>query len=323
MNKKPGGNKSKKYIEGETVEFIPDSPSLFPMETDVIGASNEFVKEFLSNIQHERKYRKMATSPDKTFFLDGPPGVGKTYAIKAINNQLNSHLTSLPEYMRKLAQRQPHNFNLMCFQYDIGKYGTAYINMGSRTIQAFFDEAKYCANRGVPTLVICDEADSLFGKRKNSRIHKEDHKIIETLMKNIQITHDTEHMYLILMSNLPESIDSAILRAGRIDKRYTFKLPDIEERQIAFEHAISQKNKKVNRGVIRVPHPDVLAELSDGFNYADIYQCVESALRERVKELIAESLPPENSCINQSNLERAVRTHKDQFRTDKYTIGFK
>jgi len=315
------------------IRVDPELPSKFPLARNVIGEARKFIDEFMLNINGEGIFKSMGVNPNKTFVIDGPPGVGKTYAIKAINNQMNIKIYQNMEEIAKQRRNPDPNpkkmgvekFKLFCFSYDIGKYGTAYINMGSRRIQQFFDEIKIYAKHGLNTLVVCDEADSLFGKRGNLNSHGEDHKVIETLMKNMQIAHDTDKMYLILMSNMPEGIDEASMRAGRIDKRYTFSLPKIEERKKAFKHAISQRNKQAGYCVIKGDNPEILAEMSDGFNYADIYQSVEEAIRKRAKEIIKKKIDKLVTIgyIQQSRLEKSVLNHKNQFRTDKYKIGFK
>ncbi len=318
------------------IDVRPEMPSAYPLAKDVIGESKEFVDEFMLNVNGEGIFKTMGVSPNKTFVIDGPPGVGKTFAIKAINNQMNVNVYKMVE---KIAIARVNNgpqelqdkiidaddFNLLCFSYDIGKYGTAYINMGSRRIQQFFEEVGMYAKYGINTLIICDEADALFAKRGSSNSHGEDHKVIETLMKNMQIAHDTARIYLILMSNMPEGIDPAVMRAGRIDKRYTFNLPKIEEREKAFKHAIFQRNQKAGYCVIRGYDTDSLAELSDGFNYADIYQTVEGAIRKRAREIIKGKTDKliNLGYIKQSRLEKAVLDHKVQFSQNKYLIGFK
>ncbi len=321
---------NKMELEEEKIKVESLSPEKFPLAKDVMGESKRFVNEFIKNLQNEGVFKQMGVNPDKTFAIDGPPGVGKTYAIKAINNQLNSHIIKIAEmYFNnregKKRRPRPQDFNLMCFQYDIGTYGTAYINMGSRRVQQFFDTALDVAYYGIPSLIVCDEADALFTKRGDSGNHGEDKKVLETLMKNIQIAHDTDGVYVILLSNMPDAIDPAVLRAGRIDKRYTFGLPKIEEREKAFKHAILQRNAKAGYCVIRGYNPEILAEMSDNFNYADIYQSVEEAVRQRAEEIIEENGKKiiTSGYIKQTRLEKVVMAHKNQFRTDKSDIGFK
>jgi len=100
---------------------------------------------------------------------------------------------------------------------------------------------------GKSVLVSVDEADSLFISRKGKvQSHSEDRKVLDTLMKNIQTAHDTENVYVTLMTNLSEDMDDASLRAGRIDRRIKLQLPNKEERGLAYEHAINQANDRAN-----------------------------------------------------------------------------
>ena len=77
--------------DDKKIEVRPEIPSKFPLANDVIGESKKFINEFMLNVNGEGIFNIMGVKPDKTFVIDGPPGVGKTFAIKAINNQMNHH----------------------------------------------------------------------------------------------------------------------------------------------------------------------------------------------------------------------------------------
>ncbi len=334
----------------DTSKVVPLVAEDSPRREDVVGEAGNFIDDVMEGIHGEGIFRSMGISPDKTFLLSGVPGTGKTLSVRALNNEMNSHLiNSLEERLdlntntskikalnsdeesttsEEIPKISLDNYRLLTFEYDIGRYGTAYINMSSRNIQNFFDKAGILAKFGIPTMIVCDEADALLSKRGHGQKHSEDHKVIETLMKNIQRVHDTQNMYLALMTNIPEYMDKAVLRAGRIDKRYNFRLPRIEEREKAFKRAIEKANERAKYSVIRNYKTQNLAEMSDNFNYADIFQSVETALRDKAKETIESSsikggkiIPA--GYITQKGLEKAVKEHKKEFRQDKYQIGFK
>jgi len=261
-----------------------------PQVTDLYGTASEFVRDFISSTQGEQVFSAMGVSPDKCFLLQGEPGTGKSMAISALNNTFNLGCLEDIVAQREAGEDPEIDLDLVklfVFEYSIGKYGTAYINQGSRNVQKVFDTAGLYAMMGKKVLVSIDEADSLLGSRKSSlQSHSEDRKILETLMTNLQSAHDTPNFYVTLMTNTPEDCDPASLRSGRVDRTYTFKLPNPEERRLAIEGEIMNINGKAGYQVIRKYNTDNLVNLSEGFNYADIRNYLETAVRQRAREVV-------------------------------------
>jgi transitional endoplasmic reticulum ATPase len=299
-------------------KFSPLPITRKPRRGDIIGQARDFVDDFILSINSEVIYNKMGIQPDKTFLISGPPGNGKTMGIEALVNEMNSDFydvvmsggTSVP--------------NLVAMKYDIGKYGTAYINMGSKIVQQFFDEC-YRMAKGYKTLIIFDEAENIFGNRQSNSNHKEDSKLLDTIMKNIQTVHDTNNMYAVMMSNFPEAFDEASIRAGRVDKRYEFIMPKLDERKLGYEHAIHKINKRADYQVVRSYNSDALAELTDGYSYADIVESVNSAVKKRAVEISKSRTPGivPAGYISQKRLEESIKDHGNKFIQKYDGIGFK
>jgi len=317
--------------------FQPKIPEYEPTKYDIVGKARMFIEALDESMSNVGVYKQLGVNPYKTYLLSSPPGMGKTYSINALNNTKNrevmekiySILNQINETPRNQSKPEikPTDFKLLTYEYDIGKYGTAYINMGSRTVQAFFDVAfKTNAMYRVPILISVDECDSLFYSRKlGVNASAEDRKVLNTLMKNIQVAHDKDDIYVVLMTNLIEHIDEASIRAGRIDKRIVFNLPNFEERKFAYERAIRKFNSKAQYKVIREYNLENLAEISKGFNYADIFQTVENALRYKAKQLIRDKTPgiKRLGYIKGNTLEKIVLNHKMMFKSKKVKkIGF-
>jgi len=318
-------------------QFEIKVPEYEPVKQDIIGKAREFIEELDESISNKDIYKQFGVNPYKTYLLSSPPGMGKTYSIRVLNNTKNrcvmDKIDSILEEIKmhpdsQIEQKiEPEEFKLFTYEYDIGKYGTAYINIGSRIVQSFFDTA-FKANQiyGTPILISVDECDSLFySRRLGVNSSAEDRKVLNTLMKNIQIAHDKEDIYVVLMTNLLEHIDEASIRAGRIDKRIVFNLPNFEERKFAYERAIEKYNNRAQYKVIREYNLDNLSEISEGFNYADIFQTVENALRYKAKQLIRNKTPgiKRIGYIKGNTLEKIVQNHKNMFKNKKIKkIGF-
>lgn len=311
-------------------QFRPTFPQSYPLKENVVGKAREFLDELDEGMNNSGIYYSLGVMPEKTFIISSVPGTGKTLLVNAINNSRNKkvveQLNRIPEENEKPLTLDSAGFGMFLFEYDIGKYGTAYINMGSRTIQDFFDKVYHTSYSGKPILVSIDECDALFNSRKsNLQTHSEDRKVLETLMKNLQVAHDILNVYVIMMTNLLESVDTASIRAGRIDRRIKFELPNKLERKLAFDNSIEQVNNRAGYKVIRAFMTEPLAELSDGFNYADIYQSVERSLKDKAKELIRNKEPGiiRAGYVKQKKLEEAVKNHKSEFNDKKVkNIGF-
>ncbi len=309
--------------EMENVRFDPMVIHYKPRLDDIIGQSRTFADDFILAMNSEAVFDKMGIQPDKTFLISGPPGTGKSLGIESLINDTNKEFFQAAYNKDKDEKAETVYPNLVGMQYDIGKYGTAYINIGSRIAQGFFDEC-YRIATGYKTLLIFDEAENIFGKRADQRGSKEDSKLLDTIMKNMQKVHDTPNMYSVMMSNFPEAFDEASIRAGRIDKRYEFKLPELDERKIGYEHTINKINTKAGYQVVRCYNTDSLAELSNGYSYADIVESVNATVKKRALEIAKTRKPGviPAGYVSQKRLEESLNEHNNSFKKEKSSIGF-
>jgi hypothetical protein len=166
----------------------------------------------------------------------------------------------------------------------------------------------------------------LVSRQSNIQSHSEDRKTLETIMKNLQVMHDTPNAYVVMMTNLPEICDDAALRAGRIDRRIKFDLPDLEERTAAYNHFISHLNNTAAYTVIRGSRAEELASLSQGFNYADIKQVVYGAVKDKASDISknTDELIMPAGYVTQRGLLSSLNRQRREFHTKKQTkrIGF-
>ena len=310
----------------DTTDIIPMESKKYPRREDIVGDAGLFVDDFIQAIGTEQIYRVMGVNPDKAFLITGSPGNGKTMAIETLVNEINRNIVD-DLLSGKTENKSMTQFKLLGFKYDTGRYGTAYINEGPKIIQNFFDVCFGVANYGVNSLVIFDEAENLFGRRQDSRGHKEDDKNIETIMKNIQALHYIDNAYVVMMSNFPEAFDEASIRSGRVDRKIEFKNPTDAEREFAYKQGIHRLNERAGYSVIRSYDTSELAKLSGGFSYSDVIESINSAVKQKAKETSSKKnveIIDLNVWITQKGLKESIEKHRDKFvkKRESRKIGF-
>ncbi len=313
------------------INFFYKPPSDYPKREDVVGVGKQFLDDIIINIQQSDLFEHVGIQPNKIYLLEGPPGTGKTFSVDALNNTLNERFYREATIYNKLTEEQaekikPPQPQVYFFPYDTGNYGTAFINRGSRIVQAFFNILYLYALKGKKVVAVMDEADSILTSRRRSiQGTREDTKVLETFMKNLQEAHDTQNIYVILMTNYRQVIDEAVLRAGRIDQKYVFELPDYQARKNLFKRKIDTINEKAGYKVIRQYDLNHLARITEGYNGADIVTIIEKAIRKRCYEVAKKRtnkiIPA--LYITQKRLEKEIEQHTRLFKEKKkQKIGF-
>jgi len=248
----------------------------FPLIQDVYG-DKEFkngIEDIILGIQNHRLYYALGAKPPKTFLFYGPPGTGKTFSANAIGNTVGQII-------------KPKE--ILWVPYNIGTHGTAYINMGSVKLQKVFDTGRKILRTpeyGVEKVIYWfDEADALLENRSNNHQSKEDKKLLETFMKNLQeINSNCDDEYVFMATNFKEALDPAAIRSGRVDKQLEFKMPTYNTRVVLFDAYINKTNTVAHYKVIRNYNAENLAEKADGFSFADIEQVISNSLDTKIKK---------------------------------------
>jgi len=270
------------------------------------------IRDLCLNILGTQTFSAMGIKQDKSFLLYGDPGLGKTYAISCIEGEL-----------------EKRNHKTFVLDYTIGTHGTAYINMGSVNLQKFFDKGINMLSNdkiGLDSIIyVFDECESLMGKR-GLKHNKEDDKLLNTLMLNLQMIHNTyDPEYVIFMTNHIKDIDEAAIRSGRIDRKIEFKYPNFNERKESFKYSINSINKKAKYNVIKTYDLNELAKHSKGFNCADCIEIPKRAVRKKALEVvrIGKYQNMNNNYIKHKKLLKMVKNQKkDYLTTRKQKIGF-
>ncbi|MFA4814762.1 MAG: ATP-binding protein [Bacteroidales bacterium] len=208
------------------------------------------INDVINPLLNPEKYKKFKLSIPNGILLYGPPGCGKTFIVK------------------KLAEELEYNF----FELNPSSVATPWVHGAVGNINKVFEMAKLQA----PSIIFIDEIEGLIPKREeltsSADIKKEE--INEFL---IQLNNAGSRKILVVgATNRPHMIDTAILRAGRMDKRIYVPAPDFEARRDMFKICLSGRPYSKNIDF------EKLAKMTDKYVSSDIELIVTEAARAAV-----------------------------------------
>jgi len=232
------------------------------------------LENIVTQMSNSMAFRMFGVAPNQSYLLTGPPGTGKTYSVELIAKELASRKTE----------------GVAVLRYDIGQQGSRYINQNAVNMQSFFDAGQKLIGQNKMGRTInhifyfFDEADALVGSRGEYG-NKEDDKVLETMMKNLQYIDDRgDNEYVFMTTNHPQLFDKAVLRSGRINEKLQFDLPNQEAREALFRGHISNHNMLLGYNLFYRPQVNKYVTMTEGFNCADIKRTVEDSIRNRLLE---------------------------------------
>lgn len=253
---------------------------------DVAGMRDlkaQLQRDVIDLLREPEKYKRYGISLPNGMLLYGPPGCGKTF------------------FAKKLAEEVGFNF-IMRTPSDLK---SRYVNATQENIAAMFKEAE----ENAPTIIFIDEINELLPKR-NSDAHEMSRSAVNEMLAQMDRTGE-RGIFVIGATNLPDEIDEAMLRTGRLEKRIYVGPPDEEARREMFEMYL--KDRYTDFGI----DYGRLAVLTEGYVSSDIRYLVDEAAR------MALTL---NEKITMSMLEESIKTHPSSIKpkeSEKKRIGFK
>ena len=219
--------------------------------TDVAGEdeAKENLTEIVEYLHDPDKYKEIGASMPKGILLVGPPGTGKTMLAKAVAGEANVPFFSMSG----------------------SEFVEMFVGMGASKVRDLFKQAKEKA----PCIVFIDEIDAI-GKKRDGQVGGNDEReqTLNQLLTEMDGFEGNNGVIILAATNRPESLDPALLRPGRFDRRVPVELPDLKGREeILKVHARKIKvadNVDFNK----------IARMASGASGAELANIVnESALR--------------------------------------------
>ena len=175
---------------------------------DVAGEdeAKESLAEIVDYLHNPQKYTDVGASMPKGVLLVGPPGTGKTMLAKAVAGEANVPFFSISG----------------------SEFVEMFVGMGASKVRDLFKQAKEKA----PCIVFIDEIDAI-GKKRDNQLSSNDEReqTLNQLLTEMDGFDDNNGVIILAATNRPESLDPALTRPGRFDRRVPVELPDLVGRE--------------------------------------------------------------------------------------------
>lgn len=251
LMKKAGGKNAMSFGMGKSSAKIYVKSSDGIKFSDVAGEdeAKENLTEIVDYLHNPDKYKEIGASMPKGLLLVGPPGTGKTMLAKAVAGEANVPFFSMSG----------------------SEFVEMFVGMGASKVRDLFQQAKEKA----PCIVFIDEIDAI-GKKRDGQIGGNDEReqTLNQLLTEMDGFEGNTGVIILAATNRPETLDPALLRPGRFDRRVPVELPDLKGR----EEIIRVHAKKIRVGD-NVDYSKI-ARMASGASGAELANIVnEAALR--------------------------------------------
>lgn len=253
MNKMSGGGANMMFGMGKSNAkiYVPSEEGI--RFSDVAGEdeAKENLAEIVDYLHQPSKYSEIGASMPKGVLLVGPPGTGKTMLAKAVAGEANVPFFSISG----------------------SEFVEMFVGMGASKVRDLFKQAKEKA----PCIVFIDEIDTIGKKRDGSGMgggNDEREQTLNQLLTEMDGFDGSKGVVILAATNRPDSLDPALLRPGRFDRRIPVELPDLQGR----EEILKVHAKKIK--IADTVRFDEIAKAAVGASGAELANIVnEAALR--------------------------------------------
>ena len=237
---------------------------------DVAGEdeAKENLQEVVNYLHDPSKYQEIGASMPKGILLVGPPGTGKTMLAKAVAGESNVPFFSISG----------------------SEFVEMFVGMGASKVRDLFNQAKEKA----PCIVFIDEIDAIGQKRSGGQYGGNDEReqTLNQLLTEMDGFADNTGVIILAATNRPESLDPALTRPGRFDRRVPVELPDLKGREDILK--VHAKKVKLAENV----DFNVVARMASGASGAELANIVNEAALRAVRD--------GRKLVTQSDLEESI-----------------
>ena len=252
MMEKMGGGNSMMFNMGKSNAKVYVKSAEGIRFSDVAGEdeAKENLAEVVNYLHDPSKYQEIGASMPKGILLVGPPGTGKTMLAKAVAGEANVPFFSMSG----------------------SEFVEMFVGMGASKVRDLFKQAKEKA----PCIVFIDEIDAIGQKRSGGQYGGNDEReqTLNQLLTEMDGFEGNNGVIILAATNRPESLDPALTRPGRFDRRVPVELPDLKGREAILQ--VHAKKIKVAEDV----DFNKIARMASGASGAELANIVnEAALR--------------------------------------------
>ena len=252
MDRAGGGAGSMMFNMGKSNAkvYVKSSDGIRFSDVEGVDEAEENLQEIVDYLENPEKYREIGASMPKGVLLVGPPGTGKTMLAKAVAGEANVPFFSMSG----------------------SEFVEMFVGMGASKVRDLFRQAKEKA----PCIVFIDEIDAIGQKRSGGQYGGNDEReqTLNQLLTEMDGFDGSSGVIILAATNRPESLDPALTRPGRFDRRVPVELPDLKGREAILK--VHAKKIKVADNVDFLQ----VARMASGASGAELANIVnEAALR--------------------------------------------
>ena len=264
-----GGKNSRAFGMGKSNAkvYVPSTEGIHFSDVAGEDEAKENLAEIVDYLHNPKKYTDVGASMPKGILLVGPPGTGKTMLAKAVAGEANVPFFSMSG----------------------SEFVEMFVGMGASKVRDLFKQAKEKA----PCIVFIDEIDAI-GKKRDGQVGGNDEReqTLNQLLTEMDGFEGNNGVIILAATNRPESLDPALTRPGRFDRRVPVELPDLAGREAIL---------KVHAKKIRIADDvdfHTIARMASGASGAELANIINEAALRTVRQ--------NRTVVTEADLEESI-----------------